>query len=79
MRAEVVLVDVEFVVRHTGARVSETDEIHVWRFNEDGLGSRFKHGVDTHRHQLAITHDRSQQSPANKSMYLSGEVGRNRS
>ncbi|MBK9308808.1 MAG: nuclear transport factor 2 family protein [Nitrospira sp.] len=51
----VVLLDVEFTVRATGAQVVETDEIHVWRFNAQGLVSRFKHGVDTHRHQLAIS------------------------
>lgn len=51
----VVLLDVEFTVRATGAQVVETDEIHVWRFDARGLVSRFKHGVDTHRHQLAIS------------------------
>lgn len=56
----VVLLDVEFTVRATGAQVVETDEIHVWRFDAQGLVSRFKHGVDTHRHQLAIS-----TSPAN--------------
>jgi len=51
----VVLLDVEFTVRATGAQVVETDEIHVWRFDAQGLVSRFKHGVDSHRHQLAIS------------------------
>jgi hypothetical protein len=55
-----VLLDVEFTVCATGAQVVETDEIHVWRFDAQGLVSRFKHGVDTHRHQLAIS-----TSPAN--------------
>jgi uncharacterized protein len=51
----VALIDVEFVVKKTGARVEETDEIHVWRFGPNGLISKFKHGVDSHRHQLAIS------------------------
>jgi uncharacterized protein len=49
----VVLLDVAFTVKATGQRVEEPDEIHVWRFDSQGRVSRFKHGVDSHRHQLA--------------------------
>jgi ketosteroid isomerase-like protein len=49
----VVLIDVEFTVRATGKRVAEEDEIHVWRFDPDGRVVRYRHGVDTHLHQLA--------------------------
>lgn len=52
-RLVVVLLDVEFTVKQTGKRVVEEDEIHIWRFDAQGLVSRFKHGVDSHRHQLA--------------------------
>ncbi len=51
----VALLDVEFTVKATGARVTEIDEIHVFRFDADGKVSKFKHGVDTHRHHLAAT------------------------
>jgi uncharacterized protein len=49
----VVLLDVEFTVRATGQRVVEEDEIHVWRFDSGGQVVRYRHGVDTHLHQLA--------------------------
>jgi ketosteroid isomerase-like protein len=50
----VALIDVEFTVKATGARVAEEDEIHVWRFGPDGKVIRFRHGADTHTHQRAI-------------------------
>jgi ketosteroid isomerase-like protein len=50
----VALVDVEFTVKETGRRVAEEEEIHVWRFDEAGLVARFRHGVDSHRHHLAL-------------------------
>ena len=49
----VVLIDVDFTVKATGKRVTEEDEIHVWRFDAEGKIVRFRHGVDTHLHQLA--------------------------
>ena len=49
----VVLLDVDLTVKATGKRVVEEDEIHVWRFNAAGKVSRFRHGIDTHQHQLA--------------------------
>jgi ketosteroid isomerase-like protein len=49
----VVLIDVEFTVKATGKPVVEEDEIHVWRFDAEGKIVRYRHGVDTHQHQLA--------------------------
>jgi ketosteroid isomerase-like protein len=44
----VVLVDLEATVRATGRRVSEVDEVHIWRFDEAGLVSAFRHRADTY-------------------------------
>lgn len=51
--AVVALIDVEFTVSATGRRVSERDEIHVWHFGADGKVTRFRHGADTHAHDVA--------------------------
>lgn len=48
----VVLVDLEATVRETGQRISEEDEVHIWRF-EDDKAVRFRHRADTHQHQVA--------------------------
>ena len=53
----VVLLDVDFTVRATGRRIVEEDEIHVWRFDGDGRVVRYRHGLDTHMHQLAWAGD----------------------
>ena len=50
----VALIDVEFTVKATGKRIKEEDEIHLWRFGPDGKVARFRHGVDTHAHQVAV-------------------------
>lgn len=52
-RVVVVLLDIQFTVHTTGKSVTEPDEIHVWRFNERGQVSHFRHGADTHAHHLA--------------------------
>jgi ketosteroid isomerase-like protein len=49
----VALVDIEVTVKATGKRITEEDEIHLWRFGPDGKVARFRHGVDTHAHHLA--------------------------
>jgi hypothetical protein len=49
----VVLVDIEFTVKATGKRVVEEDEVHIWRFNEQGKVARFRHRVDTEQHAIA--------------------------
>jgi ketosteroid isomerase-like protein len=50
----VALIDVDFTVKSTGKRITEDDEIHVWRFDDAGKVVRFRHGADTHAHQLAF-------------------------
>jgi ketosteroid isomerase-like protein len=49
----VVLIDVDLVVKATGRRVTEEDEVHIWYFDPQGRVSRFAHKVDTHQHWLA--------------------------
>jgi ketosteroid isomerase-like protein len=49
----VALIDLEAVVKATGRSFAETDEAHIWRFDDAGRVRRFKHGVDTHQHVLA--------------------------
>lgn len=49
----VVLLDVEFVLKATGKRVVEEDEVHIWWFDTQGKVDRFRHQVDTHQHHLA--------------------------
>jgi ketosteroid isomerase-like protein len=51
----VALVDVDATVKATGKRVTEEDEIHVFRFNPAGKVARFRHGVNTHASVLAFT------------------------
>jgi uncharacterized protein len=51
----VTLVDLEATVRSTGRRVLEEDEVHIWRFDQAGKVSRFRHRVDTHQHWTAST------------------------
>jgi ketosteroid isomerase-like protein len=50
----VALIDIEATVKATGKRIAEEDELHLWRFNADGKVARFRHGVNTHAHELAI-------------------------
>jgi ketosteroid isomerase-like protein len=49
----VAILDVELTVKATGKRVNEQDEMHLWRFNAAGEVTSFRHGTDTHAHQLA--------------------------
>jgi ketosteroid isomerase-like protein len=53
----VVLLDLEFTVRATGKRVIEPDEVHIWRFNDQGLVQRFRHRVDTWQSAMALKGD----------------------
>lgn len=46
----VALVDIEVTVKKTGRKMSEKDEVHVWRFGPNGKVVAFRHGVDTHAH-----------------------------
>jgi ketosteroid isomerase-like protein len=49
----VAILDVELAVKATGKRANEEDEMHLWRFNAAGEVTSFRHGVDTHAHQVA--------------------------
>lgn len=51
------LVDFEATVRATGKRVIERDEVHLWRFNDQGLVQRFRHRADTWQHAMALKAD----------------------
>jgi uncharacterized protein len=50
----VALIDIAFEVKATGRKVSEEDEVHIWRFDSQGMVARFCHKVDTHQHWTAI-------------------------
>jgi ketosteroid isomerase-like protein len=49
----VALCDVELVVRATGKTVREKNELHLWKFDDQGRIVAFRHGVDTHAHVVA--------------------------
>lgn len=51
----VVLLDLEAVVRATGAEIREEDEAHIWHFR-DGAVVRFRHRADTLQHLRAYRH-----------------------
>jgi ketosteroid isomerase-like protein len=48
-----VLLDIEFVVKATGKRVMEEDEVHIWHFDGQGKVARFRHRADTQQQALA--------------------------
>jgi len=48
-----VLIELEFVVRATGLRVVEEDEVHIFHFDDSGKVRRFRHRLDTYRAWLA--------------------------
>lgn len=50
----VALIDLEATVKATGRKVIEEDEVHIWRFDEQGRVIRFRHRVDTHQHLMAL-------------------------
>lgn len=47
------LVNLEAIVKGTGATLREIDEAHVWRFDERGRVARFRHAAQTHAHVRA--------------------------
>ena|SRR5688572_894079 len=53
----VVLLDVEATVRSTGMPIKEEDQVHLWTFGKDGKVERFRHRVDTLKHQRACKPD----------------------
>lgn len=50
----VALIDVDFTVKANGKKVSQLDEVHIWRFGPDGKVVNFRHRVDTHAQHLAF-------------------------
>ena len=50
----VALLDIEATVKATGKPLNETDEMHLWRFNDDGSVASFRHGSDTYAHHVAL-------------------------
>lgn len=50
----VAILGLEFVVKATAHTVTDEDEIHIWRFDEQGRVASFGHKVDSHRHWLAL-------------------------
>jgi len=48
-----VLIKLEFVVRATGLRAVEEDEVHIFHFGDSGKVRRFRHRLDTYRAWLA--------------------------
>jgi ketosteroid isomerase-like protein len=51
----VALVDLDAVVKNTGVRIVERDEVHVWYFDAAGKVVRFRHASDTLQHFRAVT------------------------
>jgi uncharacterized protein len=50
----VALVSLEVAVRSTGKRIVETDEPHIWHFDERGQVCKFRHAADTLQHARAL-------------------------
>jgi ketosteroid isomerase-like protein len=47
-------VDIEAVVKPTGKRFIENDEVHLWHFDTRGRLTKFRHVVDSHQHVTAF-------------------------
>lgn len=52
-RVIVAVLDIEFLVTATGKTVADSDEVHLWEFDDRGRVQRFLHRVDSHQHHLA--------------------------
>ncbi|MDP1861744.1 MAG: nuclear transport factor 2 family protein [Gemmatimonadaceae bacterium] len=50
----VALIDVGFVVKATGRKITEEDEVHIWHFDSMGRVTKFCHKIDTHQHWAAF-------------------------
>lgn len=50
----VALVSLRAAVRATGRIIVETDEVHVWHFDDQGRVIRFRHASDTLQHAEAF-------------------------
>lgn len=53
-RIVVGLVSLEATVKATGKRIVETDEAHIWHFDEKGQVAKFRHAADTYGHFVAL-------------------------
>ena len=49
----VALFEIEATVKHTGRRIVEQNEAHIWHFDEAGKVVRFRHCADTYQHVMA--------------------------
>jgi hypothetical protein len=49
----VVLLELEAIVKATGKRIVEKDEVHTWYFDDKHRVTRFRHRVDTQQHLAA--------------------------
>ena len=49
----VALLNFEVTVKHTGKRIVEEDEAHIWHFDVSGQVIRFRHCLDTYQHVTA--------------------------
>lgn len=50
----VALLNVAFTVKATGKKVDQNSQAHIWRFNDKGQVTSFRHRVDTHAQHLAF-------------------------
>ena len=48
------LLDVDLTVNATGKSTKQLDEVHIFRFNEEGKVANFRHRLDTHAQHLAF-------------------------
>jgi uncharacterized protein len=49
-----VLVDEDVLVKATGKRIVDVDQVHLWHFDASGLVARFRQRLDTHAHWTAF-------------------------
>jgi uncharacterized protein len=50
----VALIGLDVTVRATGQHIVETDEPHIWYFDDAGLVRKFRHAADTYQHYQAL-------------------------
>lgn len=49
----VCVLDIDLTVKSNGNRITEVDEMHIWRFDSEGKIVSFRHGADTYQHHTA--------------------------
>jgi uncharacterized protein len=49
-----VLVDEAAIVKRTGVRIVDVDQVHLWHFDTQGRVVRFRQRLDTHAHWTAF-------------------------